>query len=151
MRVCSQLVYNEPMHKPKLDICHLYGLRIAYPKHVFSLSMCANDSQLILKIIWHIIDICRWNLVEQCVGGCKFMWKVCNCSTTPSNMGFVDKSTFKNTRVIVLLVGQGAQRFSIRLQITNPIPYSFKRFLAQRLVEEMLVPPDPPPPARLCI
>ena len=45
MGVCSQLVYMELVHEPKLDICHLRGLGAIYPKTCFVLMpICANDS-----------------------------------------------------------------------------------------------------------
>ena len=34
------------VHKPKLDICHLCGLGVAFPKHVLCRSLHVNDSQL---------------------------------------------------------------------------------------------------------
>ena len=36
----------EPVHEPKLDICHFCGLGVAYPKHVFCRSLHAINSQL---------------------------------------------------------------------------------------------------------
>jgi hypothetical protein len=34
MRVYSQPIYNKPVHDRLFDICHLHGLRVAYPNHV---------------------------------------------------------------------------------------------------------------------
>ena len=54
--VCSQLVYNEPLHGCLLGICCLRGLGLEYPKHFlgFYWPLCANDSQLICKLTGYL-------------------------------------------------------------------------------------------------
>ena len=81
MRVYSHQFTVEPVHERLFDICHLRGLRVAYPKYVFLLIPMCKWFPIDLKICMTLkcsrsstftIGIFSWT----CVGGCKSMWKV---------------------------------------------------------------------------